>query len=214
MKSVDLLVFDLDGTLVDSAADLAESVNYALSTIGLSRISLETVKSYVGDGVAVLMKRALGRNAEDHFPRALELFRDYYAGHLLDSTTLYPDVPELLDYFNAKKKVVVTNKTEKYSKSIIRSLRIGDHFLDVVGEDSTPFKKPDPRLLNLVMEKMNVTPGRTVVIGDGPNDILLAQGAGAVSCAFLNGISGREKLLSLKPDMTCECLSDLKSLFG
>lgn len=214
MKSVDLLVFDLDGTLVDSAVDLAESVNYALSTLGLSRISLETVKSYVGDGVAVLMKRALGGDSEGHFPRALELFRDYYADHLLDSTTLYPDVPELLYYFNAKKKVVVTNKTEKYSKSIVRSLRIGDYFLDVVGEDSTPFKKPDPRLLNLVMEKMNVTPGRTVVIGDGPNDILLAQGAGAVSCAFLNGISGREKLLSLNPDMTCERLSDLKSLFG
>jgi phosphoglycolate phosphatase len=210
MKSVDLLVFDLDGTLVDSAADLAASVNHALGVLGLPGISLEAVKSYVGDGVAVLMQRALGGHAAEHFPRALALFREYYADHLLDRTLLYPDVFDVLEHFGSKKKVVVTNKTEKYSRKIVRSLGISGYFLEVVGEDSTPFKKPDPRLLKLVMEKWGVVPERTVVIGDGPNDVLLAQSAGAASCALLNGITAREQLLRLSPDIVCERLADLK----
>jgi phosphoglycolate phosphatase len=212
MKSVELLAFDLDGTLIDSSADLTDSVNHALSTLGLPAIPVEAVKRYVGDGVEMLIKRALGSQADEYFPRAIGLFRDYYEEHLLDRTLLYPDVIDLLYYFGVKKKVVVTNKTEKYTLKIVRSLHISDYFLDVVGEDSTPFKKPDPRLLTLVMEKWGAVPGRTVVIGDGPNDILLAQRAGAISCAFLNGISDREKLLQLHPDIVCESLSDLKEL--
>lgn len=213
MKSVDMLAFDLDGTLIDSTADLTDSVNHALSTLGLAAITMDSVKQYVGDGVAMLIRRALGGKADEYFPRAIGLFGDYYGEHLLDHTTLYPDVIDFLSYFGAKKKVLVTNKTEKYTLKIVHSLCINDYFLDVCGEDSTPFKKPDPRLLELVMEKRGVTPERTVVIGDGPNDILLAQRAGAISCAFLNGISDREKLLRLGPDIVCESLSDLKLLF-
>ncbi|MHB8828154.1 MAG: HAD family hydrolase [Syntrophales bacterium] len=213
MKSFEMLAFDLDGTLIDSSVDLAASVNHALSTLGLATITVENVKQYVGDGVAVLMKRALGSQADEFFPRAIELFRDYYEGHLLDHTALYPDVVDFFSYFGDKKKILVTNKTEKYTLKILQSLRINDYFLDVYGEDSTPFKKPDPRLLKLAMEKRGVSPERTVMIGDGVNDILLAQRAGAVSCAFLNGISDREKLIRLQPDIVCESLSELKSFF-
>ncbi|MBW6485910.1 MAG: HAD-IA family hydrolase [Syntrophobacterales bacterium] len=213
MKSVDMLAFDLDGTLIDSTIDLTDSVNHALSTLGLAEITVEAVKGYVGDGVAATVQRALGGQADKYFPEAIALFRDYYEGHLLDHTALYPDVADLLDYFGDKKKVLVTNKTEKYTLRIVKALRIDDCFLDVCGEDSTPFKKPDPRLLELIMEKRGVVPARTVMIGDGANDILLAKRAGAISCAFLNGISDREKLLSLAPDFVCERLSDLKAFF-
>jgi len=213
MKHFDMLAFDLDGTLIDSSVDLAASVNHALSTLGLAAITVEDVKRYVGDGVAVLMKRALGRQADEFFPQAIELFRDYYEGHLLDHTVLYPDVVDFFSYFGDKKKILVTNKTEKYTLKILQSLRINDYFLDVYGEDSTPFKKPDPRLLELAMGKRGDSPERTVMIGDGVNDILLAQGAGVVSCAFLNGIGDREKLIRLQPDIVCESLSELKSFF-
>jgi len=213
MKHFDMLAFDLDGTLIDSSVDLAASVNHALSTLGLAAITVEDVKRYVGDGVAVLMKRALGRQADEFFPQAIELFRDYYEGHLLDHTVLYPDVVDFFSYFGDKKKILVTNKTEKYTLKILQSLRINDYFLDVYGEDSTPFKKPDPRLLELAMGKRGVSPERTVMIGDGVNDILLAQGPGVVSCAFLNGIGDREKLIRLQPDIVCESLSELKSFF-
>ena len=212
MQKVDLLVFDLDGTLVRSGDDLAASVNYTLKTLGLPILAPETVRGFVGDGVKILMKKALGPDALEHFDRAMDLFSAYYAEHLLDRTTLYPDVPSVLDYFERKKKVIVTNKLLGFTLQITKGLGIADRFREIIGEDSTPFKKPDPRLLQLVMAKWGGTPERTVVIGDGVNDILLGRNAGALSCAFLNGITGRDKLLALAPDLTCETLSDLKTL--
>jgi phosphoglycolate phosphatase len=212
MQKVDLLVFDLDGTLVRSGDDLAASVNYTLKTLGLPILAQETVRGFVGDGVETLMKKALGPDALEHFDHAMDLFSAYYAEHLLDRTTLYPDVPSVLDYFEKKKKVIVTNKLLGFTLQITKGLGIADRFREIIGEDSTPFKKPDPRLLQLVMAKWGGTPERTVVIGDGVNDILLGRNAGALSCAFLNGITGRDKLLALAPDLTCETLSDLKTL--
>lgn len=212
MQKVDLLVFDLDGTLVRSGDDLVASVNYTLKTLGLPILAPETVRGFVGDGVKMLVKKVLGPDAIEHFDHAMELFSAYYSKHLLDRTTLYPDVPSVLDYFERKKKVIVTNKLLGFTLQITKGLGIADRFLEIIGEDSTPFKKPDPRLLQLVMAKWGGTPERTVVIGDGVNDILLGRNAGALSCAFLNGITGRDKLLALAPDLTCETLSDLKTL--
>jgi phosphoglycolate phosphatase len=211
MQKVDLLVFDLDGTLVRSGDDLAASVNYTLKTLGLPILAPETVCGFVGDGVKILMKRALGP-ALEHYDRAMDLFSTYYSEHLLDRTTLYPDVTDVLDYFDRKKKVILTNKLQGFTLQIAKALGITERFREIIGEDSTPFKKPDPRLLQLVMAKWGGTPERTVVIGDGVNDILLGRNAGALSCAFLNGITGRDKLLALAPDLTCETLSDLKTL--
>jgi phosphoglycolate phosphatase len=211
MQKVDLLVFDLDGTLIRSGDDLAASVNHTLDTLGLPTLAPETVHGFIGDGVKILMKRALG-SALEHYDHAMDLFSAYYAEHLLDRTTLYPDVQDVLDYFDRKKKVIVTNKLYGFTLQITKALGVADRFREIIGEDSTPFKKPDPRLLQLVMAKWGGTPERTVVIGDGVNDILLGRNAGALSCALLNGITGRDKLLALDPDLTCETLSDLKTL--
>jgi phosphoglycolate phosphatase len=211
MQDVDLLVFDLDGTLTRSADDLAASVNHTLHTLGLQTLAPEAVRGFIGDGVKVLVKKALGP-AQEHFDRAMELFSAHYAEHLLDRTTLYPDVIETLNDFDGKTKVIVTNKLYGFTLRITKGLGIADRFQEIIGEDSTPFKKPDPRLLQLVMTRWGGTPERTAVIGDGVNDILLARNAGAISCAFLNGITERENLLALSPDLTCEKLSDLKRL--
>ena len=211
MRKADLLVFDLDGTLTRSADDLAASVNYTLRTLGLPTLTPEAVRGFIGDGVKVLVKKALGP-AQENYDRAMELFSAHYGEHLLDRTTLYPDVIETLDHFDRKTKVIVTNKLSGFTLRITKALGIADRFQEIIGEDSTPFKKPDPRLLQLVMTRWGGTPERTVVIGDGVNDILLGRNAGALSCAFLNGITGREVLLALSPDLTCEKLSDLKTL--
>ncbi|MBU3931151.1 MAG: HAD family hydrolase, partial [Proteobacteria bacterium] len=134
--------------------------------------------------------------------------------HLLDHTTLYPDVLDVLDHFDYKRKVVVTNKTQQYAMKIAEGLGIASRFLEIIGGGSTPYAKPDPRLLQLVMEKWEAAPERTVVIGDGINDILLARQAGALSCSFLGGLTQRDKLLSLAPDRSCEALAELKTLFA
>jgi phosphoglycolate phosphatase len=198
--------------LVRSGDDLTAGVNHALKTLGIPALPLETILGFVGDGIPVLMKRALGPYAIEYYGRSMDLFTDYYREHLLDHTTLYPDVPEVLDHFDRKKKIIVTNKTQEFALKITQALGIAAHFREIIGEGSIPFTKPDPRLLQLAMLKWRVTRERTVVIGDGINDVLLARNAGTLSCAFLNGITARDKLLALAPDLICEALSDLKFL--
>jgi phosphoglycolate phosphatase len=209
MQKADLLIFDLDGTLVRSGEDIAAAVNHTLDALGLSAIDHDTIKNFVGDGLQALLKRSMGSNGDEYLDRAAVLFSDHYYSHLLDNTTLYPDVLQVLNYFRNKKKVIVTNKREAFTLRIVEGLGIRDQFIDILGEDSTPYKKPDGRLLDHVMRKWGVSPNMTTVIGDGINDILVARNAGAISCAFLNGLTERGKLLSLHPDWTCESLSEL-----
>lgn len=214
MKSVDLMVFDLDGTLVRSEEDLAASVNHTLKTLGLPVIEKDTVRGFIGDGIEPLVRRALGSHAGEFMDNAIVIFSTHYGGHLLDHTTLYPDVRDVLTHFDHKRKVVVTNKALQYALKIVSGLEIAPFFLEVIGGGSTPYTKPDPRLLQLVMEKWSATPERTVVIGDGINDILLARRTGALSCAFLGGLTRRDKLISLAPDRSCDALVELKTLFS
>ena len=214
MESVELMVFDLDGTLVLSEKDLAAAVNHTLQTLGLPVIASETIRGLIGDGVQMLVRRALGPHAGECLDQEMAIFSAHYMEHLLDHTTLYPDVLDVLDHFDYKRKVIVTNKMQQYAMKIAEGLGIASRFLEIIGGGSTPYAKPDPRLLQLVMEKWEAAPERTVVIGDGINDILLARQAGALSCSFLGGLTQRDKLLSLAPDRSCEALAELKTLFA
>jgi phosphoglycolate phosphatase len=214
MKQVDLLVFDLDGTLVRSGDDLVAAVNHTLRSLGCTLHEPEAIRGFVGDGLDVLMRRALGPSDGEYHDRAMAIFYPYYSEHLLDHTTLYPDVLTVLEHFGDKRKIVVTNKRQQYALRIMQGLGVDSYFLEIIGEGGSPYRKPDPLLLHLVMEKWGATPGRTVVIGDGVNDVLLARQAGALGCALLGGMTERGKLISLAPDMTCETLSDIMTLLG
>jgi phosphoglycolate phosphatase len=173
----------------------------------------ETVIGYVGDGVDKLIERSLGPTHQNLFDRALSMFKDIYAEHLLDSTGLYPGVREALEHFRKKRKVILTNKNYAFTVKIAGALGLQEHFDDIIAGDSTPYFKPDPRLIRPLMAHFRAGADRTAVIGDGPQDILLARNAGAVSCAFLNGLVPRARLLALKPDFTCERMDELKSIF-
>jgi len=213
MDKVDLMVFDLDGTLVMSGEDLIAAVNHTLQALGLPALAPETVRGFIGDGVEILVSRALGPHSDECLERAMEVFSAHYTEHLLDHTTLYPDVLTVLDHFHDKKKVILTNKTQRYAVRVAEGLGIASRFLEIVGGGQAPYSKPDPRLLQIVMEKWGAQPARTVVIGDGVNDILLARRAGALSCAFLGGLTGGDILLSLAPDRTCENLMEIKAFY-
>ena len=213
MKSVDLMIFDLDGTLVTSGQDIAASVNYTLATLGLPAIEEAMILEFIGDGVKKLIERSLGPALQARFEEALVLFSRHYEEHMLDTTTLYPGVIEVLRHFHDKKKVVLTNKRHRFALAIIDALRLARCFDDVLGADSTPYIKPDARLAGLLLTRFHARPDRTVIIGDGVNDILLAKHAGLLSCAFLNGLTGRETLLNLEPDYSCEHLSEITRIF-
>ena len=211
---LDLLIFDLDGTLAQTGEDLVCAVNDALRTLELPAQPHERIIGFVGDGISKLMERALGPEHRHRTGEALEAFNAYYGEHIMDHTVLYPGVAESLEFFRDKRKVLISNKGEKFVKVLVERLGIGHHFERVIGGDTYPFKKPDARLLTDLLADWGVEAGQTVVIGDGVNDVLLAKNAGAFSCAFLGGLTKREILLALEPDFVCEDMGALPKLFA
>lgn len=214
MPFIDLMIFDFDGTLVSSGEDIAASVNEMLRIIGLPQRPEEEVIGFVGDGTAKLIERALGPAQQDRYDEALSIFRTHYNEHMLDRTRLYPGITGVLTFFSGKKKLIVTNKLHQFTISMAESLGIKDCFQGIVARDSHPFSKPDHRLLESLMDEYAAQPDRTAVIGDGINDIIMAKGAGAWSCAYLNGLTQRETLLKYQPDFTYEDPSELKLIFS
>ncbi|OPY13814.1 MAG: Phosphoglycolate phosphatase [Syntrophus sp. PtaB.Bin001] len=213
MKSVELMVFDFDGTLVDTGKDLVNSVNHTLKQLSLAILPEKKIISFIGDGVQKLIERSLGQSFPGCFEEAMEIFDKYYTEHLLDSTKLYPGIKEVLRHFDEKRKIIITNKRHHFTVQITDALHITNYFDEIVGADSRPYRKPDSRLVETFIEKYRVPQGKTIVVGDGINDVLLAKNAGVISCAFLNGLGSREDLLSLNPDYTCEEMNDLIKLF-
>jgi phosphoglycolate phosphatase len=198
MKAIDLMIFDLDGTLVTSGNDIAMSVNYTLETLGLPVVEYRIILQFIGDGVRKLIERSLGPASQDR---------------MLDTTTLYPGVSEVLQYFQDKKKVLLTNKRYQFARDISDGLDIANFFDEIMGADSTFYMKPDARLIYPLLRRFSVRPEQTVMIGDGVNDVLLAKNAGVLSCSSLNGLTDRNVLLKLKPDFSYENLLELTKLF-
>lgn len=204
-----LMVFDLDGTLADTGADLAASVNRTLRSMHIPERPDAEVLGFVGDGVRKLLERSLGERHRERLDEALPIFRGVYAAHLLDRTTLYPGVTDVLGHFDGKAKVLITNKNTDFTLALCRGLGIDACFREIIGGDSQAYMKPDPRLLRPLFERYGAGPAETLVVGDGVNDILLARNAGARCCAFLNGLGRREELLGLQPDFTVEQMIEL-----
>jgi len=214
MMKVGLMIFDLDGTLVNSGTDIARSVRHTLKTLGLPVLQEAEILTFVGNGLRKLMERSLGPARQHLIDPAMEIFLPYYEGHLLDTTVLYPGVAEVLAHYGAKRKIVVTNKRFQYAERILEGLGIADRFERILGDGSTPYMKPDARLMEAILEIFPEQRGRTVVIGDGIADIRFAKNAGVVSCACLNGLTPRDALLAEAPDMVYEHPQNLRALLA
>ena len=163
---MDLLIFDLDGTLIDSKLDLAHAVNATRAHMTMSPLDHERVYSYVGSGAPVLIRRALGEQAtEGEVQEALEFFLEYYREHYLDYTTLYPGVKQALDRLRAagKRLAVLTNKPVRISRAILDGLGVGGHFFQVYGGNSFDFKKPNPIGVQALMREAGVSASQTLI---------------------------------------------------
>ena len=171
---MDLIVFDLDGTLIDSRLDLAHAVNATRRHMGMASLDNDRVYSYVGNGAPVLIRRALGdRASEADVAAALEFFLQYYGEHKLDYTTLYPGVRESLDRLRAagKKMAVLTNKPVRVSRAIVEGLGTGPHFFQVYGGNSFEFKKPHPIGIQTLIPEAGASADRTLMVGDSSVDV-------------------------------------------
>ena len=208
---MNLLIFDLDGTLIDSKLDLAHGVNATRRHLGLAPLENETVYSYVGNGAPVLIRRVLGAEAsESEVQEALEYFLEYYRDHMLDYTKLYPGVKEALDRLLAAgvQMAVLTNKPVRISRAIVEGLGVGGHFKQVYGGNSFDFKKPHPVGIEALMTECGVGRDATMMVGDSSIDILTARNARVASCGVTYGFLP-ETLADPAPDLLVDRMEEL-----
>jgi phosphoglycolate phosphatase len=217
VERLKLLVFDLDGTLIDSAQDLCNSVNATLREFNLGPLPDPAIAGFVGNGAPVLMRRSLALAGsiapndvnEDLFAKAYAFFLQYYREHKLDFTYAYEGVLDALKALHElhdapsgpqRTMAVLTNKPVRPARGICEGLGLADYFLHIYGGDSFPLKKPDPIGLRSLMEEIGATPGETVMIGDSKVDVETARNAGAwsVGCEF--GF-GPQNLADSPPDV-------------
>jgi phosphoglycolate phosphatase len=213
-KQVRLLVFDLDGTLVDSKQDLALSVNAMRTEMGLAPLPLELIASYVGHGVNLLVRRSLGTHATDeNVGKGLAFFLAYYRDHMLDHTAPYPGVAEALEKLRGHKMAVLTNKPVNFSREMLTQLGFGLYFVHIYGGNSFPQKKPDPMGLNTLMAELKIPPRETLMVGDSDTDILTGRNAGVWTCGVTYGFGGHT-LQQVPPDLLIDDLRELPPLLN
>lgn len=209
---VDLLIFDLDGTLIESKWDIATSVNLTLTDLRLPGRTQEEIFGFVGDGIKRLLRLAVGEDNHERYEEALRVFRGHYLSHCLDRTRFYPGVEAALTGFADKHKAVATNKSLEYTTKILDGLG-SHHFAYVVGGDDGYGLKPDPRMLLHIMDTLGGSIERTVLIGDSTNDINGAHNAGIKVCAVGYGMGNREKMAACQPDWFIEKPEELLEIF-
>ena len=216
-KDIKLLLWDLDGTLVNSGRDLALAINVMLRQLGRTELPLETVVGYVGDGAPMLVRRALGEACDETlFPRALQIFLDHYNQHQLDNTLAYPGIPEVLRALHAnatRRMAVLTNKPQLPSQAICDGLGLTPYLARIIGGDSLPTKKPSPEGAALLMQEFGARPEETAMIGDSQNDVLTARNAGMYSIGVSYGLSPATLKIH-SPDVLVDEAAELLAVLG
>jgi len=221
------VIFDLDGTVVDSGTDIAAAANHVRREFDLAPVSPAVAIGYVGDGVAKLLRRILGHDAatgrtgaagrpvtDAQLAAANRVFFEHYEQHCLDHTRLYPGIRDLLHSLRSRHVLLATNKPRAFTERILAGLDVAASFERIVAGDDTPAKKPDPAHLAACLEGIDVAPGDVVVVGDSPNDVLAARALGAVSVAVAYGLTPRERLAASGPDHLVDSVAALAALFG
>ena len=214
LHPVRALIFDLDGTLIDSKRDLIHSVNAMLGEMGRARLDEETISGYIGHGAPLLVSRALGSAAkEDELRRALQFFLAYYEEHKLDTTCAYPGIPDALAELSRKKvpMAVLTNKPVKISVRILGSLGLASYFRVIYGGNSFETKKPDPLGANKILSQFGAPPRETMIVGDSEVDVQTARNAGTIAAAVNYGFGVHDRTQH-PADIYLDKLTDLVPL--
>jgi phosphoglycolate phosphatase len=230
-RSIRLLIFDLDGTLIDSRLDLIHSVNAMLRHFGRPELDGDVIASYVGDGAPALVRRALIQDGdgkdEAFFRSALEYFLGYYRLHKLDHTTVYDGIPETLAALATgavlaeadggvrptRLMAVLSNKPVNPSRDIVAAMGLGEYFVRIYGGNSFPTKKPDPLGVRTILEETGMEPAQALMIGDSSIDVLTGRNAGLWTCGVTYGFAPHT-LEEVTPDVVVERPVELGELLG
>jgi phosphoglycolate phosphatase len=226
-EQIRLIVFDLDGTLIDSARDLCNSVNAALEHMGRPHLDDHIIAGFVGNGAPMLVRRSLAvENGvapdeihDEELATAYSFFLDHYREHKMDFTYAYDGVLEALKALqnapdgSPRKLAVLTNKPVRPARAICEGLGIGGHFFQIYGGDSFALKKPDPLGLRTLMNEAGADPGHTLMIGDSKVDVLTARNAGAWTLGCQFGF-GPQNLMEVPPDIVVDSAREWITALG
>jgi phosphoglycolate phosphatase len=214
LSSVRALIFDLDGTLIDSKLDLIHSVNAMLRELHRPQLAAETISGYIGHGAPQLVARALGGAAsEEELRHALQFFLEYYEDHKMDNTCAYPGVPETLAQLRPMPMAVLTNKPERISVRILKALGLDQYFRAIYGGNSFESKKPDPFGANRILQEFGIAPRDALLIGDSEVDVQTARNAGTLAAAVNYGFGVHDREL-YPADIYLERFDDLAAMRG
>jgi phosphoglycolate phosphatase len=215
-----LLIFDLDGTLIDSREDLANSINAMLKHFGKKELPHEVIASYIGDGAPMLVRRSLGDPDDESFVQdAVLYFMGWYREHKLDNTYVYEGVKESLDAIQKSrdgqllKMAVLSNKPVGPSRAIVEALGLSQYFFQVYGGNSFHTKKPDPTGVQALLEEAEVAAEETVIIGDSDIDVLTARNSGIYSVGVTYGLAPHT-LEDAPPDVLIDSPRELALVLG
>jgi phosphoglycolate phosphatase len=217
-SQIKLLIFDLDGTLIDSRLDLIHSVNAMLMHLGRTDLPGDVIASYVGDGAPTLIRRALGDPRDESVIKAgLEHFLTYYRAHKLDHTHVYGGVKEMLTVLHNSNSIhrqmaVLSNKPVIPSRAIVEALGLAGFFTHIYGGNSFSTKKPDPKGAQTILKETRTRPEETLMVGDSSVDVITGRNAGLWTCGVTYGFAPHT-LCEAPPDVTVDKPRELAELF-
>jgi phosphoglycolate phosphatase len=194
LSTVRAVIFDLDGTLIDSKQDLIHSVNAMLRELGRAELPAETISGYIGHGAPQLVARALGDGStEEQRQRALQFFLSYYEDHKMDTTCAYPGVPETLQKLASMPMAVLTNKPVRISVRILEAMGLSKYFQAIYGGNSFQTKKPDPLGATTILRELSAEPREALLVGDSEVDVQTARNAGTLAAAVNYGFGVHDR---------------------
>lgn len=209
----DPIIFDLDGTLVDSGADIAWSVNVTFTELGLPVLSEKQITGQVGDGVRRLMVRCLKlADADLDVGDVIQRFRGHYRAHALDRTRPYPGIAQLLGRLPPGRLAVVTNKPGDFARQVLEGLDLLPFFSVVIGGDETERPKPDPQPVLEACRRLGAEAAGGIMIGDYENDVRAGRAAGMTTCGVLWSFAGSESVRRAGPEHLCAEVASLEKL--
>lgn len=212
MRPVRLLIFDLDGTLVNTLEDITASVNFTLSRLGRPLLPMDTVRQYVGDGITILLSRSLGDHVE-LLDDAVGIYTVHHSKNLVVRSRLYPGVHGTLEHFQGIPLAVISNKADDLVRPLLERLGIAGYFRVVLGADAGLPLKPAPDAVIRVVSDLGAPKDQTVIVGDGATDIRAGKAAGVITCAVTYGFRSGEELQAAGPDHVIHAFPELTRIF-
>jgi phosphoglycolate phosphatase len=212
-NEIETYIFDLDGVLIDSLADLCDSVNFTLRTFGMKEMPNESIREYIGKGNRNLIMQVFKTQDAETVGRTLSVFMDHYAKNCTNKTVLRKGVTEMLDRIKDRDLAILSNKFAGFTEIITKELNIHDYFGIILGPDRLEKMKPDPEGINKIIEFFGSSPVKTIVIGDSDIDITTGKNAGTITCGVLGGIGNERKLKESCPDFLVNEVYELFDCF-